>query len=127
MRALDHENIIKLFEVYESEQNVHLILEYLQGGELFQRIKNKGSYSEKDAATALRSILQALDHMHSRGVVHRDLKPENLILASLDSNFEVKIADFGLAQFLPESQFLHSRCGSPGYVAPEVLLDKGYN
>ena len=79
LRKLDHQNIITLREVYESQNNVHIILEYLHGGELFDRIKNNGSYCEKDAAIIMKSLLQALVLMHSKHIVHRDLKPENLI------------------------------------------------
>ena len=79
MRRVDHENIIHLHEVYESENNIHLMLEYLNGGELFERIKKNGSYNEKDAAVIMRCILQALVAMHDRKIVHRDLKPENLL------------------------------------------------
>jgi serine/threonine protein kinase len=79
LRKLDHENIIHLHEVFESENNIHLILEYLNGGELFERIKKNGSYNEKDASVIMRCILEALVAMHRKNVVHRDLKPENLL------------------------------------------------
>lgn len=79
LRKLDHENIIHLHEVYESENNIHLILECLNGGELFERIKKKGSYNEQDASIIMRCILKALIAMHSKYIVHRDLKPENLL------------------------------------------------
>lgn len=79
LRKLDHENIIHLHEVYESENNIHLILECLEGGELFERIKKNGSYNEKDASIIMRCILEALVAMHKKNVVHRDLKPENLL------------------------------------------------
>ena len=79
LRRVDHQNIIHIHEVYESENNIHLILEYLNGGELFERIKKNGSYNEKDASVIMRSILQALVAMHEKFIVHRDLKPENLL------------------------------------------------
>lgn len=81
LRIMDHPNIIKLFEVYENEMYIHLVMEYLKGGELFQRLQNKGTYSEKDASIAIKHILEALAYCHERNIVHRDLKPENLILA----------------------------------------------
>jgi calcium/calmodulin-dependent protein kinase I len=79
LRKLDHENIIKLWEVYESMNNVHLVLEHLNGGELFDRIRQKGQYSESDAAVIMRCIMKALVEMHSNDIVHRDLKPENML------------------------------------------------
>lgn len=124
---IDHNHTIKLYEVYESEKYIHLVFEYLDGGELFERIKSKGNYQEKDAINVMRNLLEALDYLHSKGIVHRDLKPENLILASKDNDYNLKIADFGLASFIKKGELLKLRCGSPGYVAPELLEDKGYN
>lgn len=80
LRKINHRNVIELFEVYENEMYIHLVIEYLKGGELFQRLQNKGTYSEKDASVAIKHILEALDYCHKRNIVHRDLKPENLIL-----------------------------------------------
>jgi len=80
LRALSHPNVIQLYEVYESGKYIHLLLPYLEGGELFERIKAKGLYKESDAAKVMMSFLSALKYLCSRNVVHRDLKPENLIL-----------------------------------------------
>jgi calcium-dependent protein kinase len=79
LRRLDHENIIKLIEVFESINNIHLVLEHLNGGELFERIREKGSYSENDAAVIMKCLLKALVAMHQKQIVHRDLKPENML------------------------------------------------
>lgn len=81
MRLISHPNIIKLFEVYEDELYVHLVIEYLSGGELLQRMQCRGVYTEKDALQALEKILKALDYCHSRNIIHRDLKLVNLILS----------------------------------------------
>lgn len=86
LRKINHPNIIKLYEVYENEMYIHLVIEYLKGGELFQRLQNKGTYSEKDASLAIKHVLEALDYCHKRNIVHRDLKPENLILAYSPAN-----------------------------------------
>eukprot|EP00347_Sterkiella_histriomuscorum_P000721 403374762 len=126
LRLIQQDHIIKLYEVYESDKYIHLVFEYLEGGELFERIKSKGLYQEKDAINVMRNLLQALDYLHQKGIVHRDLKPENLILASKDNDYNLKIADFGLASFINKGELLYLRCGSPGYVAPELLEDKGY-
>mmetsp|Transcript_13860 Transcript_13860/g.13816 ORF Transcript_13860/g.13816 Transcript_13860/m.13816 type:complete len:551 (+) Transcript_13860:79-1731(+) len=123
MRTCDHPNIIKLYEVHEADKHVHLVMEVLEGGELFNRIRNKGTYTEADAIKIMRNILDAMAYLHERRIVHRDLKPENLILASPDDDYDVKIADFGLASFVPEGKKLELACGSPGYVSCELLQD----
>jgi calcium/calmodulin-dependent protein kinase I len=107
---------------------VHLVLPYLEGGELFERIKSKVKYPESDASMVMKCFLSALEYLAQNKIVHRDLKPENLILAKRgDDNF-LKIADFGLACILSEEEKkLYLRCGSPGYVSPELLNDKGYD
>jgi len=83
LRKTDHPHIIKLYEVYENELYIHLVLDYLKGGELMTHIINKGTYSEKDASLCIKCVLQALDYCHVRDIIHRDLKPENLIIVYL--------------------------------------------
>ena len=128
LRSMDHPNVIKLHETYETSKYIHLVLPFLEGGELFEKIKSKGLYRESDARPVMRQFFSALEYIHAKNIVHRDLKPENLLLASKSNNSDLMIADFGLATVLesPE-QKLYSRCGSPGYVAPELLQEKGYN
>lgn len=98
-------------------------MELLEGGELFNRIRNKGTYTEADAIKVMKNILEAMSYLHERRIVHRDLKPENLILANPDDDYDVKIADFGLASWVPVGKKLDLPCGSPGYVAFELLQD----
>lgn len=126
MRRMNHRNIIKMYEVYEGEFHIYIVLELLKGGELFDRIIKKGNYSEKDAIILITRLLQALEYIHSKGIMHRDIKPENLILKD-ENSFEIKLADFGLSEFQGKKQNLFTRCGTPGYVAPEVLEDKIYD
>lgn len=80
MRELNHPNIIRLFEVYEGKDHIHLVLEYLRGGEIFSKLLEKGTYSEADAAKLMRKLMEAVNFCHSKGIIHRDLKLENLIL-----------------------------------------------
>lgn len=128
MRKLNHDNIIRLHEVYESDNHIYLVLELLNGGELFERIVQKGQYTEKDSCILMKKLLSALAYMHSKGIMHRDIKPENLILKDSDNDWNVKIADFGLATNVnPSNDYLFKRCGTPGYVAPEVLADAKYD
>jgi serine/threonine protein kinase len=117
-----------MYEIYESSKYLHLLLPYLEGGELFERIKAKGLYKESDAVKVMRCFLSALEYLASKRIVHRDLKPENLLLARKGDDHSLIIADFGLASYLTdEESILFLRCGSPGYVAPELLDDRGYD
>lgn len=120
-----HPNIVQLFETYEDKSKVYLIMELVTGGELFDRIVEKGSYTEKDASNLIRQVLEAVDYMHEQGVVHRDLKPENLLYYSSSEDSKIMISDFGLSK-MEDSGFMATACGTPGYVAPEVLAQKPY-
>lgn len=122
---LKHPNIVQLVETYEDKNKVYLIMELVTGGELFDRIVEKGSYTEKDASNLIRQILEAVDFMHVQGVVHRDLKPENLLYYSPDEESKIMISDFGLSK-MEDSGIMATACGTPGYVAPEVLAQKPY-
>ncbi|KAL3237316.1 hypothetical protein MRX96_048188 [Rhipicephalus microplus] len=125
LRRLKHSNIVQLLETYEDKNKVYLVMELVTGGELFDRIVEKGSYTEKDASDLIRQILEAVDYMHSQGVVHRDLKPENLLYYSPDEESKIMISDFGLSK-MEDSGIMATACGTPGYVAPEVLAQKPY-
>ncbi|KAH8342756.1 hypothetical protein KR084_006072 [Drosophila pseudotakahashii] len=122
---LTHPNIVQLLETYEDKSKVYLVMELVTGGELFDRIVEKGSYTEKDASHLIRQILEAVDYMHEQGVVHRDLKPENLLYYSADDDSKIMISDFGLSK-MEDSGIMATACGTPGYVAPEVLAQKPY-
>ena len=125
---MKHENVIQLYEVYESTKYIHLVLPHLTGGELFTQINQKGLYRESDCMPVMKNFLNALAYLHENLIVHRDLKPENLIFASKDDNLSIIISDFGLAiQLLSPDKKLKMRCGSPGYVAPEGLNNLEYN
>ncbi|KAL6060960.1 calcium calmodulin-dependent protein kinase type 1G [Balamuthia mandrillaris] len=125
MKKVNHPNILKLFEVYEDEDYFFLVLELVEGLELFDKIVDRGNYSESDAANIVRQILEAVKYLHEEGIVHRDLKPENLLSAGDGENEVVKVADFGFAKNFGEEKLVTS-CGSPGYVAPEVLTEDSY-
>lgn len=122
---LSHPNIVQLLETFEDKFKVYLVMELVTGGELFDRIVEKGSYTEKDASHLIRQVLEAVDYMHEQGVVHRDLKPENLLYYSPDEDSKIMISDFGLSK-MEDSGIMATACGTPGYVAPEVLAQKPY-
>merc|ERR1711878_165288 len=113
LRRLDHPNVVKLLEAYESKASVYLVMELVTGGELFDRIVEKGSYTEKDAADLIKQVLSAVAYMHSSGVVHRDLKPENLLYHSPDEDSKIMISDFGLSK-MEDSGIMATACGTPG-------------
>lgn len=125
MKKVNHPNILKLYEVYEDDEYFFLVLELVEGSELFDKIVDLGNYSEKDAANIVRQIVRAVEYLHQNGIVHRDLKPENLLSAGEGANEVVKVADFGFAKNFGEEKLVTS-CGSPGYVAPEVLTEDTY-
>ncbi|CAK66027.1 unnamed protein product (macronuclear) [Paramecium tetraurelia] len=129
MRKIQFPGIIRLYEVYETEHHIWLVTDYLEGGELFQYLRNQPQgFNEIQVALLMHNLLNSLDYLHSQGIIHRDIKPENLILRSPLNASDVNIADFGLADYYnPEGKYLFKRCGTPGYVAPEILQEKNYD
>ncbi|CAK9232434.1 unnamed protein product [Sphagnum troendelagicum] len=125
MKIVRHPNVVCLHEVLASQTKIYIILEFVKGGELFDKIVHQGRLSENESRKYFQQLIDAVDFCHSKGVSHRDLKPENLLL---DSAGNLKISDFGLSA-LPQQEdgLLHTTCGTPNYVAPEVLNDKGYD
>lgn len=123
---LSHPNIIQLKEIFETDTDIALVLELVTGGELFDRIVERGYYSERDAAHVIKQILEAVAYLHENGVVHRDLKPENLLYADLSLDAPLKIADFGLSKIIDDQVTMKTVCGTPGYCAPEILRGNAY-
>ncbi|KAK4768336.1 hypothetical protein SAY87_003477 [Trapa incisa] len=127
MKLVRHPNVIRMYEVMASKTKIYIVLELVTGGELFDKIASKGRLKEDEARKYFQQLINAVDYCHSRGVYHRDLKPENLLL---DANGVLKVSDFGLSalpQQVREDGLLHTTCGTPNYVAPEVINNKGYD
>jgi len=128
MHKINHPNCVTLFEMFETKASLYMVMELLTGGELFDRIVSKGSYSEKEASIVIKSVASAIEYLHALGVVHRDLKPENLIYLDKTGESLIKITDFGLAKFRgSQNVIMATACGTPGYVAPEVLKGGEYD
>mmetsp|Transcript_29921 Transcript_29921/g.88966 ORF Transcript_29921/g.88966 Transcript_29921/m.88966 type:complete len:519 (-) Transcript_29921:688-2244(-) len=121
LKELKHPNIIHLYEVYEEPQYYYLVTEIVRGGELFDRVVSKSYYNEKEARDVCKILLGALAYCHENSVAHRDLKPENLLLLSDRNDTDIKLADFGFAKKVSSDACLSTQCGTPGYVAPEIL------
>jgi len=127
MSSIDHPYILKLYHIFDSAKTMVLIIELAEGGELFDRIVERGSYTENDAAVVMKQLCEALKHLHDQQIVHRDLKPENILLATKATDSNIKLADFGLARVVSNKDMMKTACGTPGYVAPEILQNKGYD
>ncbi|CAH1262842.1 MARK3 [Branchiostoma lanceolatum] len=124
MKMLNHPNIVKLFEVIETEKTLYLVMEYASGGEVFDYLVAHGRMKEKEARAKFRQIVSAVQYCHQKRVVHRDLKAENLLL---DSDMNIKIADFGFSNEFTPGNKLDTFCGSPPYAAPELFQGKKYD
>lgn len=125
MRMVQHPNVLQFYEVMASKTNIYFVMEYAEGGELFNRVAN-GKLKEDVARKYFQQLTSAVDFCHRRGVYHRDLKPENLLL---DENGNLKVSDFGLSALTEtkhQDGLLHTTCGTPAYIAPEVLNRRGY-
>lgn len=127
MKTLEHPGIVKMKECFDTPKVLYMVLEPMVGGELFDRIVEKEKYGEGDARDVVKTVTEAIQYCHSQGVVHRDLKPENLLLSSPDDDAKVKVADFGLAKMLTADTAMTTACGTPGYVAPEILGGQEYD
>jgi len=124
MKTLDHPNIVKLFQVIETQKTLYLVMEYASGGEVFDYLVLHGRMKEKEARAKFRQIVSAVQYCHQKKIIHRDLKAENLLL---DSEMNIKIADFGFSnEFVPGNK-LDTFCGSPPYAAPELFQGKKYD
>ncbi|KAI1719450.1 protein kinase domain-containing protein [Ditylenchus destructor] len=124
MKQLDHPNIVKLYQVMETEQTLYLVMEYASGGEVFDYLVAHGRMKEKEARAKFRQIVSAVQYLHSKNVIHRDLKAENLLL---DGDMNIKIADFGFSNQFSAGNKLDTFCGSPPYAAPELFQGKKYD
>ncbi|XP_048037891.1 calcium/calmodulin-dependent protein kinase IGa [Megalobrama amblycephala] len=126
LKRIKHDNVVGLEDFYETRTHYYLVMELVSGGELFDRILDRGVYTEKDASRVIKQVLEAVSYLHQNSIVHRDLKPENLLYYSPEENAKIMISDFGLSK-MADHGVMSTACGTPGYVAPEVLAQKPYS
>lgn len=128
LRSLDHENIVKLKEVYENKTFIHLVLEELKGGDLLQRVvdKKKEPLKEDESKHIIKQLADAVHYIHERNIMHRDLKLDNILFLQANE-MNIKLADFGLAEYCQKKEFLFTKCGTPGFVAPELFAQNKYD
>ncbi|KAJ6746293.1 CBL-INTERACTING SERINE/THREONINE-PROTEIN KINASE 21-RELATED [Salix koriyanagi] len=123
MKLLHHPNIVRIHEVIGSKTKIYMVMEYISGGQLADKLSYAKKLDESEARKIFHQLIDAVDYCHTRGVYHRDLKPENLLL---DGKGNLKVSDFGLSAFHKPASMLTTACGSPCYVAPELIANKGY-
>jgi len=127
LKKVKHPHIVCLKDMYETSEKLYLIMELVTGGELFDKIVEKGQYTEKDASAVVKKMVGAVEYLHSINIAHRDLKPENLLLRGDGSDTDVMLSDFGLSKIIGLESMMETACGTPYYVAPEVLSASGYD
>lgn len=129
MMNIRHENIVDTFDVFDSLHHLYLVIEFMEGGELFDIVADQGHLSEQRASQVMRDIIKGVDYLHSMGIVHCDIKPENILCKNREWPLHVKLCDFGLANFYDkhdDQSTMTAMIGTPGYVAPEVVKREPY-
>lgn len=123
LKKVRHQNVIRLLEVFESPKHLLMVMEYAGGGDLLQYVKKRRRLDEDEARRIFRQIVYGLAHCHCRSVLHRDIKLDNILL---DNEGEIKICDFGVSRIIKKNQRITEQCGTPAYIAPEIISDSGY-
>lgn len=123
LKKIRHSNIIRLLEVFESPKHFLMVMEYAGGGDLLQFVKQRKRLEELDAKYIFKQIVYGLGHCHCRSVLHRDIKLDNILM---DLEGSIKICDFGVSRIINKGQLIQEQCGTPAYLAPEIIADEGY-
>jgi len=127
MKSITHPNIIRLIDVFDDSSTVCIVMELINGGDLFDKIQERQHFSEQDASSVIRQILEAVRYLHDHNIAHRDLKVDNILCSNENHDFHIYVADFGLSRFFSDDAMMISRVGSVEYAAPEILLGQPYS
>jgi 5'-AMP-activated protein kinase, catalytic alpha subunit len=123
LKKVRHSNVIRLLEVFESPKHLLMVMEYAGGGDLLQYVKKRKRLEESEAKSIFKQIIYGLAHCHCRSVLHRDIKLDNILL---DNDGQIKLCDFGVSRVIGKKQHITEQCGTPAYIAPEIISDVGY-
>ena len=124
LKMINHENIMCVRETLETDKHIIFVLELCPGGDLLNYVRKRRKLSENTAKVIFKQILDALKYLHNKNVLHRDIKLDNILL---DSKGRVKLGDFGVSKIVKDGEIIYDQCGTPAYIAPEILLDQGYS
>jgi len=124
LRSINHPHIVPMFAIFDTDETLYIVMELMEGGELYDEIIRRKLFTEADASYIMRQLIEALAYLHEQGIVHRDLKLENLLLVRKDA-LEIKLADFGLSRIYSGKK-LQTACGTPFYIAPDIIKGHGY-
>jgi serine/threonine protein kinase len=132
IKRVDHPNIVRTFDLFETDKKIHIVMEYMSGGMLFEAIEDGVEFTEADVAQLMRELLHGLAYLHEKGIVHRDIKPENILRTDSQLPWHVKLSDFGLSKFsyngAPSSDMLMKTIiGTPEFIAPEIAKNESYS
>ena len=122
-----NDKILRLYEIFEDHKELILIFELLAEGDLYAKLKSKYKFSEIEISSIITQIMRGLEFLHNNGVMHRDIKLDNILLSELQPSIKVKIADFSLAEFIKNRTGPLNKCGTPGFMAPEVFTEENYD